>query len=231
MCVQAFWSSSVLLWDWSASKGWTVASTSPWTARENCMARWVHIMEDTPNRCTIQHTEKTKSHHTSFVTDGICCTVKLTFPSAFISAGEAISWMCFQGAIWGKLVQHLLIQHLPAWRKGCILLCCSKQRWDIPGWNKVKAASAVHSLPTETCGPGKGTRVVQRHTELKFQGCQLKPLRPSDSWKAIQVHLMTTLYWGSWKTLLIWTKLDHMNCTKSTLPTAGMEEGKQRILN
>ncbi|KAI4833360.1 hypothetical protein KUCAC02_016268 [Chaenocephalus aceratus] len=28
-----------------------------------------------------------------------------------------------------KLVQHLLIKHIPAWRKRCILLCCSQQRW------------------------------------------------------------------------------------------------------
>lgn len=61
---------------------------------------------------------------------------------------------------------------------------------------------------------------------VETEGALLWPCRSQSDLKATKVHLSLTPSWGRSKILLIWTKQDHKKCTKSTLPTAGMEEQK-----
>lgn len=103
-----------------------------------------------------------------------------------VPVGKAVSGMCFQRAVWGKLVQYLLIQHLPAWRKRRVLLCCSQQRRVISRWNKIEATSEVYSLSAKACRPGSSTGTVQGHTEpeLRSKGLTLslsERLKPQKS--------------------------------------------------
>jgi len=44
------------------------------------------------------------------------------FSLLFLSVGEANFWVHLQGAVWGKLVQHLLIQRVQTWRLGTAIL-------------------------------------------------------------------------------------------------------------
>lgn len=63
----------------------------------------------------------------------VCFCLPLLFFFFFAFLGKAYSWMCLQGTVWRKLVQHLLIQPLQTWRQRDALLCGIKQRWDSKG--------------------------------------------------------------------------------------------------
>lgn len=77
--------------------------------------------------------------------------------------------MCFPWALRGELVQHLLVQPVPARWARATLLRRSEQRWHFARRCSIQEVPALHALPPTTCRPRPRARALQRHPGTKLR--------------------------------------------------------------